>query len=181
MATTDLLRERFPQHNIGHGTYGDNSLCILRWNPHCSGKLTIGAYCSFASHVKIFLDGEHHPEWVSTYPFPPGMDGRQPKSKGDVTIGNDVWVGYTAMILSGVTIGDGAVIGCGAVVTKDVPAYGIVAGNPARLIRYRFDAATIARLIATQWWKLTPAQLTPYMPLLCSPNVEAFLQAMEAR
>jgi acetyltransferase-like isoleucine patch superfamily enzyme len=167
---------------MGRGTYGDSSLCIFAWNVQGkSGKLRIGSYCSIASHVKFFLDGEHHAEWVTTYPFPHSfIDGYQPKTKGDIAIGHDVWIGYASIILSGVTIGTGAVIGAGSVVAKDVPPYAIVAGNPARLIRYRFDNATIARLLKSEWWDLDEAQIKELEPLLCSERINEFLDVVEA-
>ena len=181
MSTTNFLSDICPHYEIGRGTYCDNSLSILKWGPGTRSVLKVGAYCSIASYVKIFLDGEHHTEWATTYPFPHGIRrGEQPRSKGDVVIGNDVWIGYSAIILSGVTIGDGAVIGCAAVVASDVPPYAIVAGNPARLIRYRFGEATIKRLLASKWWELDEAQIEALEPLLCSERVEEFLSTVEA-
>src|SRR5208283_2957437 len=105
-------------------------------------------FCSIApNRVTIVLGGQHRPDWVSSYPFNDlfiefkRFKG-SPVSKGDVIIGNDVWIGLDAVILSGIKIGDGAVIGSNALVTKDVPPYAIVGGNPAKLIRYRFDEET---------------------------------------
>jgi acetyltransferase-like isoleucine patch superfamily enzyme len=175
------LRAKYPQYSIGRGTYGD--LRVRSWGEGVT--LTIGAFCSVASGVQILLGGEHRPDWVTTYPFSVLWEkGRHlpghPASKGDVVIGNDVWIGAEAMILSGVTIGDGAVIGARSVVTKDVPPYAIVGGNPARLIRMRFDEATISRLQSLKWWTWDDAKIERFLPLLLSDRVEAFLREAES-
>jgi acetyltransferase-like isoleucine patch superfamily enzyme len=121
----------------------------------------IGAFTSIANCV-VIGGGRHPMEWVGMSPvFYKGRDSvkakfseyeREPNKW--VSIGNDVWIGHSAIVLPGVNIGDGAVVGAGAIITKDVPAYAIVAGNPARLLRYRFDKEIIARLLAIQWWNL---------------------------
>ena len=175
------LRQRQPRHRIGKGSYGNPT--IHAWDD--TTRLTIGAYCSLADGVQIFLGGEHRVDWVSTYPFNvfwPAASGiaGHPASKGDVTIGNDVWIGTEAVILSGVTIGDGAVIGARAVVTKDVPPYAIAAGNPARVVKLRFDDATVARLLAVRWWDWDNDKIERALPLIMSPDVSTFLQAAEA-
>jgi virginiamycin A acetyltransferase len=142
------------QYEIGKWTYGKPE--ILDWND--GTKLVIGNFCSIALDVKIFLGGEHYYEYVSSYPFhklflkEPQNAHKDQKTKGDVIIGNDVWIGRGAYIMSGVKINNGAVIGAAAVVTKDVPPYAIVAGNPAKIIKYRFDANTIRRLEDLAWW-----------------------------
>lgn len=132
---------------------------------HCpvnGDRLKIGKFCSVACGAKfLFTSGNHSLRSLSTYTFPIFYEqwGLDPKNirdawdnKGDIVIGNDVWIGYEAVILSGVTVGDGAVIGTRAVVTKDVPPYTIVGGVPARPIRRRFDPQTIARLEELRWW-----------------------------
>jgi acetyltransferase-like isoleucine patch superfamily enzyme len=123
----------------------------------------MGAFCSIVKGVTILLGGEHHTEWVTTFPFPVlWRAARQirghPKTKGEIIIGNDVWIGQDALILSGVTIGDGAVIAARAVVTKNIEPYSIVAGNPARVIRKRLLEEAIARLLAVAWWAWTPGK-----------------------
>lgn len=123
-------------------------------------KLIIGKYCSIAHGTKFIFNAAHHTlNSLSTYPFALFDDWAQSSNvteawdnKGDIVIGNDVWIGYEAVILSGVHIGDGAIIGTRAVVTKDIPPYTIVGGIPAKPIRKRYDDATISALLATKWW-----------------------------
>ena len=122
----------------------------------------IGKFCSIACGARfLFTSANHSLRSLSTYPFPLffeewGLDKADVTdawdNRGDIVVGNDVWIGYEAVILSGVTIGDGAIIGTRAVVTKDVPPYTIVGGVPARPIRKRFDDRTIAVLLRLRWW-----------------------------
>jgi acetyltransferase-like isoleucine patch superfamily enzyme len=161
---------------IGRGTYGEP--VVYDWGE--GSKLKIGNFCSISLNVMIFLGGEHRTDWVTTYPFNVFWDSAKhiqghPKSKGDVIIGNDVWIGMDALILSGVTIGDGAVIGTNAVVAKNVPPYAIVAGNPARIIRYRFDAETIEKLLEIAWWNWPDEKIDAAVSLLLSPDISQFI------
>ena len=175
-----LLAERYPQHRIGRGSYGD--LDVVEFGEGTT--LEIGSYCSFARGAQVMLGGNHRIDWVTTYPFS-AIDRRfahfpgHPQSKGNVVIGNDVWVAREAMILSGVTIGDGAVIGARAVVSRNVPPYTIVAGNPAVEIRPRFPAPLVERLLALRWWDWPDERIAAAMPHLLSDKVEAFLDAAE--
>lgn len=135
---------------------------VLYHYPVNGDKLRIGKFCSIACGAKFLFNSANHTlRSLSTYPFPifyeewglEGKDIRQAwENKGDIVIGNDVWIGYQAVILAGVTVGDGAIIGSRAVVTRDVPPYTIVGGVPAKPIRKRFDEDTIARLQALRWW-----------------------------
>ena len=135
---------------------------VLYHYPINHDKLIIGKFCSIACGAKfLFTSANHTQASLSTYPFPIffeewGLDIQDITSawdnKGDIIIGNDVWIGYEAVILSGVTIGDGAIIGTRAVVTKDVPPYTIVGGVPAKTIRKRFSDDTIAALLQISWW-----------------------------
>lgn len=135
---------------------------VLYHYPINGDKLIIGKFCSIACGAKfLFTSANHKMSSLSTYPFPIfyeewGLDAKDIRNawdnKGNIIIGNDVWIGYEAVIMAGVTIGDGAIIGTRAVVTKDVPPYTIVGGVPAKPIRKRFDDATVERLIKLRWW-----------------------------
>lgn len=135
---------------------------VLYHYPINGDRLIIGKFCSIACGAKfLFNSANHSLTSLSTYPFPIffeewGLERAQVTRawdhKGDIVIGNDVWIGYEAVILAGVTIGDGAIIGIRAVVTKDVPPYTIVGGVPAKPIRKRFSDDTIAALLALRWW-----------------------------
>lgn len=135
---------------------------VLYHYPVNKDKLKIGKFCSIACGAKfLFTSANHTMKSLSTYPFPIffeewELDGKDIRdawdNKGDIVIGNDVWIGYEAVVLSGVTIGDGAIIGTRALVTKDVPPYTIVGGVPAKPIRKRFDEETIQKLEEIRWW-----------------------------
>ncbi|MEY8296972.1 MAG: CatB-related O-acetyltransferase [Emergencia timonensis] len=135
---------------------------VLYHYPINDDKLMIGKFCSIACGAKfLFNSANHTMNSLSTYPFPLffeewGLDRKDVASswdhKGDIVIGNDVWIGYEAVVMAGVTIGDGAIIGTRAVVTKDVPPYMIVGGIPARPIKKRFSEETIEKLLDLQWW-----------------------------
>lgn len=166
---------------IGDHTYGTPSFL-----ERGRAKFIAGKYCSIAAGVVICL-GDHRTDTFTTYPFQALRSFWQnvPKdvadhvSKGDVVLGNDVWVGTRAFIGSGVTIGDGAVIGAHAVVTKDVPPYAVVAGNPARVLRHRFDDATIAALLEAAWWNLPDEAVDALIPLLMANDVATLLRKIK--
>lgn len=135
---------------------------VLYHYPLNQDKLVVGKFCSIACGAKfLFNSANHSLTSLATYTFPLffeewGLEKQRVRdawdNKGDIVIGNDVWIGYEAIILSGVTVGDGAIIGSRAVVTKDVPPYTIVGGVPAKPIRKRFDENTIAALLQVRWW-----------------------------
>lgn len=167
----------YSKYSIGRYTYG-NPLVL----DYGSSTLKIGSFCSISSDVTIMLGGNHRSDWVTTYPFNVifeefhSIQGH-PSSKGDVVIGNDVWIGYGALILSGVTIADGAVVGARSVVTKNIEAYSIVAGNPAKFIKWRFPEAQIAELEATQWWNWDLEKIKQFVPLMLSHSIDPFIQS----
>ncbi len=145
-------------------------------------RLMIGKFCSIACGAKfIFTSANHSLKSLSTYPFPIffeewGLDVTDITdawdNKGDIIVGNDVWIGYEAVILSGVTIGDGAIIGSRAVVTKDVPPYTIVGGVPAKPIRKRFDDVTIARLLELKWWDWSVERIKANLKIIQSGRID---------
>ncbi len=135
---------------------------VLYHYPVNNDRLIVGKFCSIACGARfLFNSANHSMKSLSTYPFPIffdewGLDKMQVASawdnKGDIVIGNDVWIGYEAVILAGVTIGDGAIIGARAVVTKDVPPYTVVGGVPARQIKRRFPEQILNELLKLKWW-----------------------------
>lgn len=130
---------------VGKKTYGP--IQITDASPKDT-KLKIGSYCSIAQGVQFLLGGEHQINSISTYPFKVKCFGqkREAGSKGDIVVKDDVWIGANAIICSGVTLGQGCIVAAGAVVTKDVAPYAIVGGNPARIIKYRFDESLREKL-----------------------------------
>ncbi len=182
---TDLLSSNQPftnqkgeykEFNIGDWTYGNPE--IMKWNGGTT--LKIGRFCSIAKGVRILLGGEHHMDWVTTYPLDlvlneSGGAVKQPATKGDIVIGNDVWIGVNSIILSGVTIGDGAVVGAASVVTRDISPYTIVTGNPARPIRKRFEEQVIEVLLSIRWWDWPLEKIKLATPLLMSDDLQGFL------
>ncbi len=171
-----------PRFRVGANSYGCPR--IFEWGE--GAVLEVGAYCSIADEVKIFLGGEHRTDWVSTYPFnqfwPEAADiPGHPHSRGDVIIGNDVWIGFGATILSGVRIEDGAVVGAHAVVSRDVEPYTIVAGNPAQAVRKRFSDEQIAALQAAAWWEWPESELRACVGLLMAGDIDAFIDYAGSR
>lgn len=145
-------------------------------------KLLIGKFCSIACGAKfIFNSANHTLSSLSTYPFPIffeewGLDVKEVAkawdNKGDIVVGNDVWIGYEAVVLAGVTIGDGAVIGARSVVTKDVPPYTIAGGVPEKTIRKRFNEETIDTLLELRWWDWPRERIAWNIAAIQSGNVE---------
>lgn len=143
-------------------------------------KLTIGKFCSIGSGAVFILAGNqgHNSSWVSTYPF----NGKREFSKskngfvksGDTVVGNDVWIGTEAMIMPGVSIGDGAIIGSRSLVTKDVPPYTVVGGNPAKILKIRFNESEINMLKELSWWNWPVEQINEAMEYICSNKIEDF-------
>lgn len=148
-------------------------------------RLIIGSFCSIGSGAAFIMAGNqgHRNEWISTFPFYWMSDvpafGRAENGylpAGDTIIGNDVWIGSEAIIMPGIRIGDGAVIGTRALVTRDVEPYSIVGGNPGKTIRKRLDDRQIELLLQIRWWDWPDEQLKPVMPILTSGDVDALHQ-----
>lgn len=164
------------------GRYSWGHLTIANRSPGC--RLKIGAFCSFAFGTRVLLGGEHRADFASTYRFgvyPPFDELYRPTqdnttvAHGDISIGNDVWIGHDALILSGVTIGDGAIVGAGSVVRKDVPPYGIVAGNPARVAGFRFQPEHIEALLRIKWWDWGEERIVEALDLMMTDDIQTFI------
>jgi len=164
---------------IGQYSYGRPK--VIRYAGD-EAAVSIGKYCSIAKNVTIFTGGNHRTDWVSTYPFrimfslPGQYEDGHPSSKGDINIGNDVWLGYGCTILSGLKIGDGAAVAAHAVVVKDVPPYAIVGGNPAKVLAYRFSSKQIEALLKIRWWNWPPADVKANIEMLSSPQIDQFIR-----
>jgi acetyltransferase-like isoleucine patch superfamily enzyme len=160
---------------------GDFSFCWARfliYDAATGNKVRIGKFCSIADSATFLLNAHHIYRNASTYSrfflLPSAnlttLDVVNPK--GDIVVNNDVWIGYNATVLEGVTIGNGAVIAAGAVVTKDVPPYAIVGGNPAKVIKYRFDERAITQLLEMQWWDWELRHIAECLRLLLSECID---------
>lgn len=172
----------FKNFNIGEWTYGNPRISFENHD----ARLYIGKFCAIGTRVNIYLGGNHRTDWVTCYPFSEVFDFAKsykghPATKGDVTIGNDVWIGNEALILSGVRIGDGAVIAARSVVTKDVRPYAVVAGNPARECRRRFNDNIVSELTEIAWWHWPIERITEAMPLLLSGDIQEFVEKYSLR
>ena len=180
-----------PNIIVGDYTYYDDFEDALNFEKNVKyhfdfigDKLIIGKFCMIASGVKFIMNGANHKmDGITTYPFSIFANGWEKviptldelPIKGDTVIGNDVWIGTNATIMPGIKIGDGAIIATNSTVTKNVEPYSIYAGNPARLIRYRFDEAIIRALQDTAWWDWDIEKIIEALPLLYSPDIKGFL------
>lgn len=158
----------FDMVRVGNHSYGELNFVSFNWN----SKLFIGNYVSIAENVTFLLDADHYVDHISTYPFkakllPPFEN--EAVSKGNIVIDDDVWIGYGATILSGVHVGQGAIIAAGAVVAKDVPPYAIVGGVPAKVIKYRFDEDAIRELMKLDYSQLDMNQIKAHINELYMP------------
>ena len=170
------------QLEVGEHTYGS-----IRIHDPGYGKLVIGDYCSIGSSCR-FIIGNHRTDLISTYPFSTlssyfsdnKVDIKDHNSKnGGIIIGNDVWIGNSAQIMSGVCVGDGAIIAANAIVTKNVPPYAIVGGNPAKIIRYRFPEDVREKLIKIAWWNWPEEIVAERLNDIVSDDILAFIKKYE--
>ncbi|MCU5773724.1 CatB-related O-acetyltransferase [Erwiniaceae bacterium BAC15a-03b] len=176
-----------PQIIIGDYSYYDDpdgvenfERNVLYLFPFIGDKLVIGKFCALARGVKFIMNGANHQlSGISTYPFwifGHGWETSIPSAgelpfKGDTVIGNDVWIGYDALIMPGIKVGNGAIISARAVVTRDVPAYSVVGGNPAQVIKMRFPAEDIARLEALSWWDWPAEKISAGLPQIVAGDI----------
>lgn len=184
-----------PRIEVGEYTYYHDFEDVARFErnvrylfPHGTDRLVIGRFGMIASDVTFIMNGARHlTDAASAYPFSifggewgEAMDSRDWPSKGDLVIGHDVWIGYRATLVNGITVGHGAIIATNATVTRDVPPYAIVGGNPARILRMRFDPQTVDRLLAIAWWDWPIDKITRHTRLLTGTDLDA-LEAAAAR
>jgi acetyltransferase-like isoleucine patch superfamily enzyme len=149
---------------VGKRSYGD--LKIMLWSP-AKESLEIGNYVSIASNVTFLLGGNHHTNTLMTFPsIKIGKGGQGSYSKGKIVIKDDVWIGYGSTILSGVTIGQGAVIGANSVVSKDIPPYAIAIGNPIQIVKYRFKEDVIKQLITLDYSNFSEEKALKHIEIL---------------
>ena len=175
-----------PNIEVGEYTYYDDFESVENFEKNVKylfdftgDKLIIGKFCMIASDVTFIMNGANHlTDAISTYPFAVfgagwagAMEGKTYPTKGNTVVGNDVWLGYGATIMPGLTIGHGAIVATKAVVTKDVPPYAIVGGNPARVLRMRFPKEEIARLLELAWWDWPVEKITANVGVLTSNHV----------
>jgi acetyltransferase-like isoleucine patch superfamily enzyme len=166
--------------NLEMGKHSYGNPIIKEWGRPFA-KCKIGAFCSIAGNVQIYLGGNHTIDWLTTFPFPAFFEGLEDVyplgkgSKGDVIIGNDVWLGDNVSILSGSTIADGCAVGASAVVAGHIPAYSVAVGNPAKVIKKRFTDEQIASLLKIKWWDWPIEKILENARLLLSPNIEGFI------
>ncbi len=190
-----FLKNCIDQANIEIGDYSyyddfedvENFIKQVKYHFDFTGdRLIIGKFCMIASGAAFIMNGANHlTEAISAYPFAifgnawaNAMEDKTYPNKGDTHIGNDVWIGHQATIMAGVTIGDGAIIAAHSVVTKDVPPYTIVGGNPAKMIRKRFTDAQIEQLLELQWWNWEIEKITQHVHRLTSKDFDAFIAAV---
>jgi len=178
----EKIRLKYPRYTVGVGTYGIPE--VIEFGDDTI--LRIGSYTSIAEGVRILLGGEHRTDWITTYPFPAMIRGVEDikdyaPSKGDVVIGSDCWICADAMILSGVTIGHGAIVAAGAIVTRDVAPFSVVGGNPCKFIRWRFEEDVREELLQAAWWDWPMEEVKTVARTLCSSDMSAFLSYIRTR
>lgn len=181
-----------PNISIGDYTYYDDFENVENFEKNVkyhfdfiNDKLIIGKFCMIASNVTFIMNGANHlTDAFTTYPFAifgngweTAMEGKSYPKKGDIIIGNDVWIGYNATIMAGVTIGDGAIVATNSTVIKNVEPYSIVGGNPATEIKKRFSKDTISRLLKVKWWNWNEEKLTRNLQHLTDKDIDKIEEA----
>lgn len=181
-----------PNITVGDFTYIADSEFeshVTNFYPWSKDKLIIGKFCQIATGVEFIMnDANHQISAVSTFPFYTldGWDMEAPSAsdmpfKGNTVIGNDVWIGQNAVILPGVNIGDGAIIGANSVVGSNIAPYTIVAGNPAKVIRKRFDEELIDLMLRFKWWDKSITEINELIPILTCSDLEKVREELKAK
>jgi virginiamycin A acetyltransferase len=182
---------RNPRIVVGDFSYYDDSRgpehfearCVRYLFDHLDDRLVIGRFVAIAQGAQFIMNGANHPmDGFSTFPFAlfgfeDGKTQHEPRRRGDTVIGHDVWIGREAVIMPGVSIGNGAIIGTRAVVARDVPPYAVVTGNPGRVTRLRFDAPTIAQLQSIGWWNWPIAHIKAHVAAITGADLAALRDA----
>ena len=166
------------------GTYFDRNVNIISWSDEY--EIHVGKYCSIGRDCNFFLHANHRPDWITTSsqlwgPVTPEiasmhMDMGHPSCKGNIEIGNDVWIGANSTIMSGVKIGHGAIVAAGALVTKDVEPYSVVGGNSAKHLKYRFTEQQIKDLLDIAWWDWEENKIKEEAMILWSQDINFFIE-----
>lgn len=170
--------------NADRGTYFDRNVNIISWSDQY--HIILGKYNSIGRDCDFFLHANHRHDWITTTSQLLGpvteqiaqmhMGMGHPSCKGDIIIGNDVWIGAKSTIMSGIKIGNGAVVAAGSVVTKDIEPYSLVGGNPAKHIKYRFTKDQIDDLLEIAWWNWTESKIKEESMILWSQDINSFIQ-----
>jgi acetyltransferase-like isoleucine patch superfamily enzyme len=169
---------------MGHHTIGFPKVHTFVGDP---SRVFVGSFCSLAEGTEFIPGGLHRVDWISTFPLrwifrlPGALEDGHPATKGDITVGNDVWLGIGVTVLSGVTIGDGAVVGSRAVVASDVRPYAVVVGNPAREIARRFDDEQVDALLRIRWWDWPLEVILNNVSIICSSDVDALIAVADGQ
>jgi len=178
------MSENLHLWHADRGTYYDRNVSIISWSDQY--HIHLGKYNSIGRDCNFFLHANHRPDWISTSsqlwgPVTPEiadlhMSMGHPSCKGNIVIENDVWIGAKSTIMSGVTIHNGSVIAAGSTVTKDVPPYAIVAGNPGKIVKYRFSEDQIQDLLSISWWDWEESRIREEAMTLWSNDIEDFIK-----
>ncbi|WP_181700034.1 CatB-related O-acetyltransferase [Chthonobacter albigriseus] len=186
-----------PNIEVGDFSYYDDpeapekfvERCVLYHFPFMGDRLVIGRFVAIATGVRFVMNGANHAmDGFSTFPFAIfggswaeglSMDELQDGSRGDTVIGHDVWLGMDATIMPGIRVGNGAVVAAKSVVTRDVPPFAVVAGNPARIVRTRFEPAVVDALLDIAWWNWTPERITNHLSAIRGADLDALRRALD--
>jgi acetyltransferase-like isoleucine patch superfamily enzyme len=178
-----MMIENIHLWKADRGTYFDRNVNIISWSDKY--EIHVGKYCSIGRDCNFFLHANHRPDWITTSsqlwgPVTPEiasthMEMGHPSCKGNITIGNDVWIGAKSTIMSGVKIGHGAIVAAGSLVTKDVEPYSVVGGNPAKHLKYRFTEQQIEGLLNISWWDWEENKIKEEAMILWSQDIDFFI------